>query len=390
MMVVRYSKALGVSTFVLALAALLGLGPEDKVQGGSTEPLKDEEYSSDTFEFKRTHQGGDWLLEYRFKGLNDNWHNVTCRVKDAARWNLFGSYGYHKSEWLDAQAKSLQNAVNQEAARKGILVHGVALVTPLPSVGRLQLQWKPTYDPLSSVDAAVENREEEQFYNWYNSEKSKLQKKSYEKVMKERGFIEFPPAGWLPDYSSLVAQSTPALKNCVDALNRESKGSPEWLMNFFQSMPWVKLGDEDEDTGKVTGGLRLPPSLMVRAKGDCDSKATAFCVIQREQPGHLLIFRSLASTGDQGHALVGVEAYEQSTLAPGPRPQSRPGKSRILLQRLEGMTYEKPILIGLRYYVPCEVAGPGRRLYGEVAPGHAGDYIAIPIQSLEAPFQGKR
>jgi hypothetical protein len=36
--------------------------------------------------------------------------------------------------------------------------------------------------------------------------------------------------------------------------------------------------------------------------------------------------------------------------------------------------------IGLRYYWPFEVAGPGKRLFGEVALGHEGYYMVIPIQ----------
>jgi hypothetical protein len=92
-------------------------------------------------------------------------------------------------------------------------------------------------------------------------------------------------------------------------------------------------------------GLWVPEQVMTDGKGDCDSKATTFAALWRHRRPRIVIILV------PEHALVGVEG--------------KPGPGESFVQ------------IGNRYYVLCEVAGPGKLPPGTKSISGSFDYVAV-------------
>jgi hypothetical protein len=112
-----------------------------------------------------------------------------------------------------------------------------------------------------------------------------------------------------------------------------------FLQELRYEVPPDRVGQRD------IFGFWVPAQVMASGEGDCDSKAAAFASLWRDRPSSVIVILV------PGHALVGVEA--------------RPGPG------------ERFVRLGNRYYVPCEVAGPGK-----IPPGQSGisgsfEYVAI-------------
>ena len=377
--------------FALALAALTGLGPASSqivptsVSLRSPVPLRDGKYCLDNFCFKRTRKGDDWLLWYRFKGkVEDKWHEVTCSVSEPVRLEIENGYGYRIEERRRELVVRLKETIDQEGTREGILIHGESMVAIDPNE---KLSFLVHWSQVVPAGEDAVAREREDFKQWFEAKEKSLMKMAEAKlkIMEDRGFRYYAQGSmWLPDYSNLVVRSARVLKGCIDALNAETQGDPDLLMKFFQSMKFMEVLETDE-AGKMTQGVRLPSSVMTLGTGDCDSKATTFCTIQRSQSRQLIIFRSLHGKGKKKlrHALVGVEEDWGKTTSSG-QAKSWNEKSPWHAEQLREGLQEEPILIGLRYYRLCEVAGPNRSDFGKVATGHEGYYLVIPIRPIEA------
>jgi len=372
--------------FSLGLTALVGIRPANSenvsARAGSMLLLAKAEYSSPAFFFKRTRKGGDWLLQYRYKGSSDAWHDLECTINDSASRRVDERYGVGG----DLLAARFEAAIAEEG--KKVFYYGKPRV--LPVYNREKETWSlvPSWVEISDRVTIAEDRdkaidEQRQFVDWYGRESGRIMNKVRDELLGKRGFLYTRTTGWAPAYSNLIVQSTAALQSCINVINQETEGSPELLMNFFQSMKYVKVPAMEDGTGRMTGGFLLPATVMLKGEGDCDSKAAAFCAIQRTYPPRLVIFRSFqgADAGGPRHALMGVETW--ATRPPHGQRQRETKESSHLppwqTTSLDAIFYKDQVLIGLRYYTPCEVAGPGRLLFGQVSPGKEGSYVVIPI-----------
>ena len=101
----------------------------------------------------------------------------------------------------------------------------------------------------------------------------------------------------------------------------------------------------NEQGGRQTLGFWVPTEVLVNHHGDCDSKAVTFCALWRAfaTPMILIVLPH--------HVLVGV------AMPPGPGEQF--------------------VRVGNRYYVLCEVAGPGKFAPGTRAVEGSFRYLAI-------------
>jgi hypothetical protein len=368
------------STFALGLTQLTAIGSVGsaaRAQSAGTAAEGGDAYSTSTFIFEKERDGKNWLLTYSFKDLQENWHRVICRIPDAESRTLERSFGLRDSEWRSVEAKYFQQALLEASPR---LDYGTVSVTSTATLGSLKVQWVPAREPLNSAEGVIAEEEKAGFYLWLSKNKQSLYDKAAQKFRNERGFVLHSRLDWIPDYSGLIGKSTAAMRDCTKELNAVTGGEPKLLMKFLQSMRFVPI--EVTENGKHTGGLRLPPSLMISGRGDCDSKATAFCLIHRSK-SRVVIFRSLKGEGDRKHALAGVQAYPSKSTSP--RAPMRGRRSTLPWVMLEERLYDAdPLLIDNVYYWPCEVAGgeEGSRQpsFSEVAIGHGGAYVPIPIE----------
>jgi hypothetical protein len=150
------------------------------------------------------------------------------------------------------------------------------------------------------------------------------------------------------DYERHVRDATEPLADCFAALrslDRGGSGPPlDLFLKFLQDLRYELPRDVDEQ-GRETLGFRVPTAVLVEGAGDCDSKSAVFCSLWRQLPGRVLLVLV------PGHALVAVEGK------PGPGQAS--------------------VRLGNRYYILCEVAGPGRFQPGETDVSGSFEYVLI-------------
>ncbi len=356
--------------FALALIILVATaqGTLLKTSGKSLPTVGKGQYSLPDFSFARTKNGRKWLLWYRFKSPSGDWHEASCGIDAANSLAMDAAFGYQESEATAWLSKAQEKILNERMARAGMLSYGKAVISPQ---GRIEWQIGPGELP-SSLDVESAHREELAFYAWLNAHPEVLQEAhatAEAAFFDQKSFRNQKLIGWIPDYAKLADASADLLRQCREQIQQATKGSPELLMDFFQSMQFAAVPDKDPTTGKITGGFMIPAAVMILGEGDCDSKAVAFCVIQRDATRHLILFRSFGGSKDLRHALVGVEAWGET------RESAQSAQETVSL--VEGV-YEKPVQIGNLYYFPCEVAGgKGRALYGQVSINHNGSYVAI-------------
>jgi len=357
-----------------------------------------EVYRDPSFVFTRLLKDGTWNLGYYFRGVDDNWREVKCGIANSMSQGVEAGYGFQPSEKGSAVAKLLKSKIDEEGIKARVLYYGESKVTSKYDKSKKQWLYTTSWVEIPSRinvngDWTKSSEERGRFMAWYRQEKGELVRKAESEFMSSKGFLYDREMGFLSNYSALTALSTPAMNDCIEALNRETLGRAEVLMDFFQSMPYKWIDLTDAKSGKWIDGLLLPPAVMTEGRGDCDSKAVAFCTVQRTYPERLVIFRSFRKLGDNrgGHALVGVEAWGGGNRRRHQRQKWSGALSPWLRQQLFAGILEKPMQIGLRYYTPCEVAGgSGRIPFGQVAPDRQGWYVVMPIQPLDQYIETPR
>jgi hypothetical protein len=166
-------------------------------------------------------------------------------------------------------------------------------------------------------------------------------------LYKERGFILANHRISI-DYAGVAARSRRALSDCFQALEQAGSGYNQrqflgLVVAFLQEVRYELPPDVIE--GKRTLGFWVPTEVLVNDHGDCDSKSAVFAALWRSLDAPML-FVSLPQ-----HMLVGVE------VKPGPG--------------------EKYVLVKNRYFVLCEVAGPGKSHPGEREVSGSFEYVLM-------------
>jgi len=215
--------------------------------------------------------------------------------------------------------RELQKRIDAEAARRGIAEH-----VHLKTEGWGGYRWDSRW-PDDEV-----RRKLEAFEAWLKAEVPARRGEIQEQLYRERGFV-LRGRELAIDHNAIARRATPHVDECLQELLRSAEGYPTkqlvgLLLAFFQELkyevPPNKVG------AKHIMGLWVPAEVLTEGKGDCDSKAVAFAAMWRRLQPRVIVIRV------PNHALIGVEAK------PGPD--------------------ESYVQVGNRYYVLCEVAGPGK------------------------------
>lgn len=351
----------------LALATLVHAGPraapEDQMVEQSSPPARLPEILSG--DFTRIHQGEKWLISYQINSFSQR-PKISCTVEIQKAQQLIDNFSYQNTE----RAKYILTDVKRQFKKewKGFTSFGeprFSLVTEKDGTVNIKPEWRLKEDKiLTAADYDYAMDDQKKFDTWLEG-KTKDAERDF---MKNKGFLYDPDQGWIFDYAKLVHDATPALSECTQEFSHVFSKAPEALMEFFQTKVRFKQ-IKDEHTGWTTGGVRPPPSVLLQAEGDCDSKAITFCVLHQNDAKGLIILRSYRKIGNKapGHAFVGVESY---SLHPKPL-KAWP------IKYLKAGVYKKPVFINNRYFTPCELAGPGSSVYGKVT--KTDDYKIIPI-----------
>lgn len=336
---------------VLALAAAAGIAFHFQGFPPAPRPLRDadepEAYRRAVGalrQFQRA-DGGDRLrLSFGFIDYNGRTHHVSCEVGKRDYERDVTSFGYFKDEMDRSLETRLSELFEREAERRGVkpYVH-------FEIQGGTGYRWRWRI-PGGLEPTVVERLEAKlrDFDRWLDQELPRKKEELIAGYLQERG-LRLKGGEISIDYEREVERGTAPLQDCFQALRREGERDSDrrllgLFLAFFQELryevpPTVELG-------RHILGFRVPTAVLARGGGDCDSKSAAFCALWRHFPGRAILILV------PGHALVGVE-----------------GKPRA---------DEQYVRFGNRYFVLCEVAGPGK-----IPPGgssFSGDFEYVMIE----------
>jgi hypothetical protein len=280
--------------------------------------------------FRRTESPEAYELEYGFIDHQGESHDVACRVLRRDHQRLAARYGYTQRD-VDAQVAARQQAfADDELKRRGLApyfridvsVESVAsrnAATPgvWSEVGPVRLQ--ELWAALKTLREDVVARGEEMEGLVYREHGLRLEGRNLS-----------------IDYPALVQWSAPALDACAKALRWAGAGYDErqYLGMFVAFVQEIRYElPPDVQNGRQSLGLWVPTEVVANDHGDCDSKAVTFCALWRAFAAPTIVIIM------PRHVIVGV------AMAPGPGQQF--------------------VRLGNRYYVLCEVAGPGKWAPGE-------------------------
>jgi hypothetical protein len=291
--------------------------------------------------FTRTEAGGSFLLHYGFIDHHGRPVDVSCRVALADHDRERAGFGYDEAAVQQELNAQLARRAAQELARRGLTRY-----VRLTFHGWGGYEWTSEIGgEAREVQRAV--RERDEFAHWLKTTLGHEADGIQQALLQERGFLVEQGTVTI-DYAGLATRGTRALADCANALSAAAGLSERRALGLFiaflQELRYEVPPDHLE--GRQIHGLWVPTEVLVNARGDCDSKAVAFCALWRTRAPRVL----LVTLPD--HALVAVEGK------PGPG--------------------EHFVRLGNRYYVLCEVAGPGKSHPGRKPVSGTYAYVAIP------------
>jgi hypothetical protein len=277
-------------------------------------------------QFRRDDAGNRFLLSFGFIDYGGKPHHVSCEIDKRDYERDVTSFGYFKDEMERTVGGRLRELFAGEAGRRGLR----------PYV-RFQVEEGTGYRWRWRIPAGTGADESERlearlrdFDEWLDQELPKKKESLIAEYLAERG-LRLSGGEISIDYGREVTRATGPLQDCYEALRREGEGDGErrllgLFLAFVQELRYEI--PPDVELGRHTLGFRVPTAVLARGGGDCDSKSAAFCALWRHLPRRAILILV------PGHALVGVE-----------------GKPRA---------DEAFVRLGNRYFVLCEVAGPGK------------------------------
>jgi hypothetical protein len=294
--------------------------------------------------FVRTDDGPRYRLRFGFVDYTGKRHEIRCTLDREAVEEASRTFG-----WDEAEIQSELNAALQKEAERQLEDRGIA-----PYV-RITIQkyggWRWEYIEWPSEEGhqqAIRG-----FTKWLEDEFPKRRDLVEARVFRRHGLLVRNNSVYI-DHNGLARAASTDLERCYDALSMTAGESASdryfigLMLAFFQELqyqvPPDKMGTRD------TMGLWVPGQVLRDGKGDCDSKAVAFASLWRRRASRVIVILV------PQHALIGVEGK------PGPR--------------------EKFVRVGNRYFILCEVAGPGK-----TPPGYhdiAGSFEYVMIDPLSS------
>jgi hypothetical protein len=271
-------------------------------------------------------------------------HEVSCAIAQADYRRETSSYGYRKDA-VDAGSRAPLQRWTDGVLRTRHFQPDVKIVV---KGGYSGYHWE--WELSGTMDAGEQERrkrEIEAFLKWYDAAFDEQATAARAALLREEGF-RLERDGIHIDYTGIAERAEPDLEDCSRALERAGPGYTRrqqlgLFLAFLQEIRYEVPPDVVD--GRESLGLYVPAEVVVNDHGDCDSKSATFASLWLRL-GTPLILISVPN-----HMLVGVE------VKPGPR--------------------EAFVRIGNRYFVLCEVAGPGKLHPGERALSGSFEYVLL-------------
>lgn len=339
--------------FAAVFIGLIGLSwwlaPEPVLGGAGdseAEPYQEVEALN---QFRRDEAGDRFRLSYGFIDYSGRRQQISCTVSREDYLRDVARFGYFEKQANEEVNRLMAARMEEEGRLRGVLSY-----FSIEVYGQGGYRWH--WDAPENVDPTVETRIHE-FHNWLDKDFPEEAKKITRRYFEGRG-LRLDGDEIAIDYEEAVLQGTRSLEDCFQALRRAGDGDNErrrlgLFLAFFQELRYEIPPDLDRQ-GRHILGFRVPSAVMVDGAGDCDSKAAAFCALWRHFPKRAILILV------PEHALVGVE-----------------GKPR---------GDEAYVRLGNRYFVLCEVAGPGK-----IPPGGeaiSGNFEYVMIEPVSASTAG--
>jgi hypothetical protein len=280
--------------------------------------------------FHRRESAEAYELEYGFIDHQGESHDVACRILRRDHQRLSARYGYAQRD-IDAELAVKQQAfADDELSRRGLAPYyriDVSTESVQPRLSAPPGVWSDL--PLSrhvELAGAIRQLRDDVVTRGEALEAG---------IYREHG-LRLEGRSLSIDYPALVQWSAPALDACAKALRWAGAGYDErqYLGMFVAFVQEIRYElPPDVQNGRQTLGLWVPTEVVANDHGDCDSKAVTFCALWRAFAAPTIVIVM------PRHVLVGV------AMSPGPGQQF--------------------VRLGNRYYVLCEVAGPGKWAPGE-------------------------
>lgn len=322
---------------VAALVLLPSIARQIGVSLGPPEPVQA------VLGFKTGSVGDRLLLTYGFVDHEGQPQSVSCTIDRRDYQRAVASFGYAEREIWDELDRQVRDLVLREVAARGL-----APYFEIDVYGQTSYRWR------WSLPGDLPRREEERVTRemarldtWLNDGLRARIDKMTDEMLRERGF-RLRGNQIAVDYEQAVLNGTQPLAGCFEALRRAGRGHNEerllgLFLAFFQELRYVV--PPQEEAGRRIHGFWVPTQVLVRGGGDCDSKSAAFCSLWRHFPRRAILILV------PDHALVGVEEK------PGPD--------------------EAYVRLGNRYFVLCEVSGPGKIPPGRGSISGSYEYVLI-------------
>lgn len=322
-----------------ALGVLWRAAPGAPEEGHAPSPIAPST-TAETIPGPPAEPGSDHLrLTFHFNDADDQPREVQCEIRRADLDREQARYGIDKAEMTRELNRALADYLQENAVARG-----VDRYFALEVYGEGSVRW--TYQHPEGSDRQTAARIEG-FDAWLERDGITSFKGLADRRYREHG-LHLDGDTLKVDYEAQIRDATRPLEDCFLALRRldgrHSRPPIGLFLSFFQDLRY-ELPPEVDDQGRETLGFRVPTAVLALGGGDCDSKAAAFCALWRQLPARVLMVLV------PEHALVAVEGTP------------RPGQASIRL--------------GNRYYILCEVAGPGRFRPGRTNYAGSFEYILI-------------
>ena len=312
--------------FLIAVSALLGRAawrdarPRRGAEDGSGYLANVEARNA----FRRSESADAYDLQYGFIDYQGESHDVACRIRQKDHQRLVARFGYSERT-LDSEVAARQQAfADAEVSRRGLGPYFRIEVSQ--DLVRSRVPSPSAWSDLTAQRAQEIQGTIEQLVKAVAARRGDFEVELY----RERGF-RLEDRDLSIDYPALVQWSTPALDACAKALRWAGAGYDErqYLGMFVAFVQEIRYEvPPDVQNGRQTLGLWVPTEVVANDHGDCDSKAVTFCALWHAFAAPMIVVVL------PRHVMVGV------AMAPGPGQQF--------------------VRLGNRYYVLCEVAGPGK------------------------------
>ncbi len=325
------AAAIAALALLAATALLVGLAHQRDAQGrrGPTQATGYVEGVAARNAFRRGESADAYEVEYGFIDHQGESHDVACRILRADHQRLGARFGYVERDLRAEVAVRQQAYADDELTRRGLAPYfriDVSTEAIRSRVAATPGVWSDlSPQRIQELHVAIQTLVPDVVEKGPEIEAL---------IYRERGF-RLEGRELSIDYPALARWSAPALDGCAKALRWAGAGYDErqYLGMFVAFLQEIRYEVPPEvRNGRETLGLWVPTEVVANNHGDCDSKAVTFCALWRAFASPTLVIVL------PRHVLVGV------AMAPGPGQQF--------------------VRVGNRYYVLCEVAGPGKAAPG--------------------------